>query len=91
MALVNSLCAMLRTTPFHREDYSRLILGVVAQFWQRCNDQFRDVISRETHGAGEPLGALAAQWAHNTDVFACLSGLLEAEVGLHLVLFSCLD
>ncbi|KAF8973579.1 exocyst complex component sec8 [Flammula alnicola] len=41
MALINSLCAMLNTSPFHRENYSRLILGVVIQFYQRCSDRFQ--------------------------------------------------
>ncbi|KAG1757763.1 Sec8 exocyst complex component-specific domain-containing protein [Suillus lakei] len=48
MALINSLCAMLRTTPFHRESYSRLIVGVIIQFYQRCSDKFQDLVSSIT-------------------------------------------
>jgi hypothetical protein len=32
---------MLRTTPFHRENYSRLIISVIIQFYQRCSGFFR--------------------------------------------------
>lgn len=32
---------MLRSTPFHRENYSHLIVGVIHQFYQRCNDRFK--------------------------------------------------
>lgn len=32
---------MLRTTPFHRENYSRLIISVIIQFYQRCSGSFR--------------------------------------------------
>lgn len=38
--LISNLCQMLRTTPFHRENYSRLIVSVVTQFYQRCNIAF---------------------------------------------------
>ncbi|KZT32961.1 hypothetical protein SISSUDRAFT_456734 [Sistotremastrum suecicum HHB10207 ss-3] len=57
LALINSLTSLLLTTPFHREDYSRLILGVVAQFYSRVSDFFRDVVERDgAHGLGVPLG-----------------------------------
>ena len=39
--LIHSLCAMLETTPFHRENYSRLIVGVIVQFYQQCSTQFK--------------------------------------------------
>lgn len=41
MLLISSLCSMLRSTPFHRENYSNLIVGVIHQFYQRCNDRFK--------------------------------------------------
>ncbi|KAJ7107607.1 exocyst complex component sec8 [Mycena crocata] len=71
MALINSLCAMLLKSPFHRENYSRLILGVVIQFYQRCSDRFQDL-----EASAEPQPALAAQWAQRSELTPCLAELL---------------
>ncbi|KAH9937245.1 Sec8 exocyst complex component-specific domain-containing protein [Fomitopsis serialis] len=79
MALINSLCAMLRTTPFHRENYSRLILTVIGQFYQRCSDRFYDLVAVRNNmqpDAG-PRIVLGAQWAQKADLGACLSELLK--------------
>ncbi|KAF7320273.1 Sec8 exocyst complex component specific domain-containing protein [Mycena kentingensis (nom. inval.)] len=65
-ALINSLCAMLQTSPFHRENYSRLILGVMIQFYQRCSDRFQLLVSTD-----QP--ALAAQWAQRSELAPCLT------------------
>ncbi|KAI0936742.1 hypothetical protein AcV5_004806 [Taiwanofungus camphoratus] len=77
MALINSLCAMLRTTPFHRENYSRLILTVIGQFYQRCSDRFYDLVTikedKTPHDG--PRIALAAQWAQKAELTTCLSEL----------------
>ena len=79
MALINSLCAMLRTTPFHREKYSRLIVGVIIQFYQRCSHRFQALVSKGgTEGHSSP--SLAAQWAQNAELGPCLSELFVAEV-----------
>ncbi|KAI3622267.1 sec8 exocyst complex component specific domain-containing protein [Moniliophthora roreri] len=77
MALVNSLCVMLQTTPFHRESYSRLILGVVIQFYQRCSDRFQDLVttSPPTESNLTPLVALSAQWAQRQELTAALTEL----------------
>lgn len=74
MALINSLCAMLQTTPFHRENYARLILGVIIQFYQRCSDRFHDLVSMPS---GEPHVALAVQWAQRSESSPCLRELLS--------------
>jgi len=65
MALINSICIMLKSTPVHRENYSRLILGVIIQFYQRCSHRFQDLVSLKHSGEPEdtPRLALAAQWA----------------------------
>ncbi|KII94197.1 hypothetical protein PLICRDRAFT_171865 [Plicaturopsis crispa FD-325 SS-3] len=78
MALINSLCAMLRRTPFHRENYSRLILGVIIQFYQRCSDRFQDLVSLRSpeDPESEPRLTLAAQWAQRSDMNPCLSELM---------------
>ncbi|KAJ4002503.1 exocyst complex component sec8 [Lentinula boryana] len=76
MALINSLCAMLQMTPFHRENYSRLILGVVIQLYQRCSDKFQDLVSNPASGdLLQPQVTLAAQWAQRTELMPCLTGL----------------
>ncbi len=75
MALVNSLCAMLRTTPFHRENYSRLVLTVIVQFYQRCSDKFQDLVSLRDSQDPEapPRVALAAQWSQRPELIPCLN------------------
>lgn len=77
LALINSLCAMLRTTPFHRESYARLILTVIVQFYQRCSDRFQDLVSIKTPGDEDavPRHALAAEWAQRSEFTACLTEL----------------
>ncbi|KAG6821359.1 hypothetical protein H0H93_014156 [Arthromyces matolae] len=79
MALINSLCAMLATSPFHREDYTRLILGVIIQFYQRCSDRFQDLVTLKDPLAAnlDPQLTLAAQWAQRLEVNTCLSELLN--------------
>ena len=72
MALINSLCVMLRTTPFHRENYGRLILSVIIQFYQRCSDRFYSLVSKEITTLGEPQLALAAQWAQRAELSSIL-------------------
>lgn len=46
-ALVQGLCSMLLTTPFHRENYSRLIVGVIVQYYQQCSTHFRGTLTAE--------------------------------------------
>lgn len=41
MGLIHNLCVMLLTTPFHRENYSRLIVGVIVQYYQQCSARFK--------------------------------------------------
>ncbi|KAG8745910.1 hypothetical protein FRC10_006714 [Ceratobasidium sp. 414] len=73
MALINSLCIMLEATPFHRENYARLILGVIIQFYQRCYERFLDLVSRSAFSGG--ISSIAAQWAQRPEVAACLGEL----------------
>lgn len=81
MALINSLSVMLRTTPFHRENYARLILGVVIQFYQRCSDQFQALTTvQSTSPTGEQKVALGAIWAQKSEMTACLAELLSTPV-----------
>ncbi|KAF7306760.1 Sec8 exocyst complex component specific domain-containing protein [Mycena indigotica] len=78
MALINSLCAMLLKSPFHRENYSRLILSVMIQFYQRCSDRFQDLVSvpnpKEPDAESHP--ALSAQWAQRSELAPCLAEML---------------
>ena len=80
MALVNSLCAMLGTSPFHRENYARLILGVVIQFYQRCSDRFQALVGAAPEAdEADPAApvALGAQWAQRHELQACFSEMQE--------------
>ncbi|TFY68131.1 hypothetical protein EVG20_g3687 [Dentipellis fragilis] len=81
MALINSLCAMLRATPFHRDNYARLILTVVIQFYQRCSDRYQALVTAgNTTGELDPDAtlALSAQWAQNPELTSCLADLFNA-------------
>ena len=80
MALINSLCVMLRTTPFHRENHARLILTVIIQFYQRCSDRFQTLITSQVSGDQDPRIPLGAQWAQIPEIAACLSDLYHASV-----------
>ena len=81
MALINSLCVMLRSSPFHRENYSRLILGVVIQFYQRCSDRFQALTTTPAgDGDQEVHVALAAQWAQRSELQNCLMELTSMKV-----------
>jgi exocyst complex component 4 len=71
---------MLRTTPFHRENYARLILTVIIQFYQRCSDRFQALIASHPSVDDDTGIAIAAQWAQNPEVIACLSDLHHASV-----------
>ena len=73
---------MLRTTPFHRENYARLILTVIIQFYQRCSDRFQALIASHPSVDQDTGVAIAAQWAQNPEVIACLSDLHHASVRL---------
>jgi exocyst complex component 4 len=88
--LIDSLCEMLRSTPFHRENYSRLIISVIIQFFQRCNDRFRDLTGRDpgdvvqagsspTSGANSSLKT-SAEWAQRPEVYELLSDLRDVPV-----------
>lgn len=79
MALINSLCAMLRTSPFHKENYSRLILTVVVEFYQRCFTRFQELILTEEQKTtdADPKVALAADWAQRPDLHPCLSEIFK--------------
>ena len=79
MALINSLCAMLRTSPFHKENYTRLILTVVVEFYQRCSTRFQELILSAGQKATDPNPkvALAADWAQRPDLHPCLSEIFK--------------
>jgi len=79
MALINSLCAMLRTSPFHKENYSRLILTVVVEFYQRCSTRFQELIltGEQKMTDADPKIALAADWAQRPDLHPCLSEIFK--------------
>ncbi|KAJ9123257.1 hypothetical protein QFC22_001453 [Naganishia vaughanmartiniae] len=73
MGLVNSLCFMLSHTPFQQENYSRLILGIIVRYYQRCSTNYRDLVTSDSYTAGDlPLAAI---WAQREEIVACLEEL----------------
>ncbi|KAG6336133.1 hypothetical protein ID866_2943 [Astraeus odoratus] len=78
MALINSLCAMLRAAPFHQESYSRLIIGVIIQLYQRCSDRFHVLVSKDQPKDIPSEVTLAARWAQRQDLSPCLTNLYIA-------------
>ncbi|KAK6906905.1 hypothetical protein I203_100894 [Kwoniella mangroviensis CBS 8507] len=76
MALIHSLCMMLQTTPFHRENYSRLIVGVIVQYYQQCSSRFKELASLPAtiENPSAPL-ALPAIWAQREDMIKILTEL----------------
>lgn len=84
---------MLRTSPFHRENYSRLILGVIIQFYQRCSDRFQDLVAVKSGQEPnlEPQLALAAQWAQRSELNTCMSELLATSVSITRHISSVVD
>ena len=69
---------MLRTSPFHQENYSRLILTVVVEFYQRCSTRFQELILTGQKAIdADPKVALAADWAQRPDLHPCLSEIFK--------------
>ena len=89
MSLINSLCAMLRTTPFHRENYARPILTVIIQFYQRCSDRFQALVSpvQTEEAPAEPRVALASQWAQKAELIPTLTELMNIHVSIQQLKF----
>lgn len=69
--LIDSLYSMLRTTPFHRESYSRLIVMTVIQYYQKCSERFRELVSQEGGVA------LSASWAQKSEMVTCLAEMRD--------------
>ncbi|KAE8211658.1 hypothetical protein CF327_g4604 [Tilletia walkeri] len=85
IVLIDSLYSMLRATPFHRESYSRLIIQTIVQYYQRCNERFRELAAAEMDLSGRvvpPDGpfALSATWAQRPELNACLVDLLNSDL-----------
>jgi exocyst complex component 4 len=78
MSLIHHLCVMLQTTPFHRENYSRLIVGVIVQYYQQCSGRFKgelrsDVANIELASLRDASLSSPATWAQREDVIQLLS------------------
>ena len=75
---------MMRVTPFHRENYTRLILGVIIQFYQRCSDRLQALATRGGGKASvlmDPSKLVTpADWAHKPEIVEVLNSLLAVPV-----------
>ncbi|CEH13755.1 Exocyst complex subunit Sec8 [Ceraceosorus bombacis] len=83
IVLIDSLYSMLRTTPFHRESYSHLIIQTTVQYYQRCWDRFKDLTLVDTMD-GDGLGGLRSPPIPNRGGSAQASG--HAISALHFML-----
>lgn len=70
----------MRVTPFHGENYSRLILGVIIQFYTRCSDRYQNLTTRDAGPSAAPETLTAAVWAQTSDIVTCLSTLRASSV-----------
>ncbi|KAF8316216.1 Sec8 exocyst complex component-specific domain-containing protein [Cantharellus anzutake] len=80
IALVNSLCTMMQHAPFHQEHYARLILIVVDQYYQRCNDRLQLFTkpSREDIEQDKFAYLRPAAWAQKPEMVSLLNVLFTA-------------
>jgi len=86
MHLVQNLCKTLMSTPFHRDDYGRLILSILIQYYQRISERYRELVAHEllqqahqSHGQEgfASLTKLSADWAQRPDLVANLANLAK--------------
>ncbi|PWN33264.1 uncharacterized protein FA14DRAFT_147041 [Meira miltonrushii] len=85
IVLIDSLYAMLRTTPFHRESYSLLIIQTIVQYYQKCYDRYRDLILQDTPASDSTPAPstssnairLSAMWAQRPEISNCLVEMLD--------------
>ena len=87
--LISHLSEMLRSTPFHREAYSRLIITVIIQYYQRSSERFIDLVGRDTSSNrtekdNAPELKLSAKWAQRNELTACLAELLATPVNFKI-------
>jgi exocyst complex component 4 len=69
------------TSPFHKENYSQLVLTVIIQFYQRCSDRFQDsIVTKDDTTAESKRVTLAAEWAQKQDLQPCLSEIMRLPV-----------
>ena len=59
---------MLRTSPFHKENYSRLILAVPVEFYQRFFTRFQSSTGEQKPTDTDLKVALAGDWAQRPNL-----------------------
>ncbi|SPO38418.1 related to SEC8 - protein transport protein [Pseudozyma flocculosa] len=89
IVLIDSLYSMLRTTPFHRESYSRLIITTIVQYYQRCGERFRDLVAVDASSASIP-SATSSSSATSAGARDGSSYTLSAAWAQRPELYSCL-
>ncbi|KAH9809428.1 hypothetical protein DFH28DRAFT_905383, partial [Melampsora americana] len=86
MRLIESLCDMLNSMPFHREKHGRLIVSIVVQYYQKCHERFKELVSREATETTANIGEsdphanlkLAADWAQRPELSRTLQGIHDS-------------
>lgn len=75
MALVLTLCKMMASAPFRKDDYSRLVINLIVRYYQRCSSRYRDIVARSIDNSDLPL---SATWAQREDVLEHVRAIREA-------------
>ncbi|CAG8500956.1 8518_t:CDS:10 [Ambispora leptoticha] len=89
MKLVESLCAMLRTMTFHKEEYSRMIISVLTQYYVKCFEQYQAIVSKgslsdegtnERTGNAQKTSAMWVQQDQLSEIFTQYPYLDENDI-----------
>lgn len=60
MQFVHTLCRTLKTMPFHRQAYSGLIISILIQYYQKCFDRYKELITPDSFLVGDALDGASA-------------------------------
>ncbi|WFD43953.1 Xaa-Pro aminopeptidase [Malassezia psittaci] len=82
IALVDSLYTMLQAAPVNRASYSRLILVVLVEYYGRCNERFKVLVSEDLDlGARQATGPYvrAVVWAQRPELYKILREAVQVD------------
>ncbi|CAG8528495.1 3438_t:CDS:10 [Paraglomus brasilianum] len=48
MMLIESLCSMLRTMSFHKDEYGRMIVRILTKYYVNCFEQYQAIVSKNS-------------------------------------------
>ena len=78
---------MMKAIPSHRDNYAKIVLGIIIQFYQQCSDRVQRLTMMDVPDESAPQPVLPLVWAQNADLALCLSKMKESVVRcLHFLL-----